>query len=99
VSQATSGQLEPLAHDPCALQSTSHAHAVVQVIGLSHESGPQVMPHLPGPHVIGELHDCPPAQLIVQASLAAHAIGESQASWPQVIVVVAAFAAIDPLHD
>ncbi len=53
----TNGQLADVPHEPDALQSTSHAHEVSQVIPPSHESAAQVTPQRPVPQVIGPLHD------------------------------------------
>ena len=81
VSQAgVLGQVEPEPHELCAVQSTSHAHALPQVTMPSHESGPQVMSHLPGPHAIVEEHAWLPPQLRVHTPVALHAIGASQES-------------------
>lgn len=59
VSQAgVPGQLEFEPHEPWALHATSHSHEPLQSTMPSHESGPQVMSHLPGPHTIGAEQAC-----------------------------------------
>lgn len=86
-------------HELDAVQSTSHSQALLQSTTPSQEPLPQVMLHLPGPHAIGPVQACWPAQVSVQTSAAVHMIAPSQESWPQVIVEAAPPAAIEPLHD